>query len=132
MSSEVLFNAVGHAGSAARVLLAAILHRGELAALEAGQACDHVIGSLALVLGAAVLALLGGFAATLTFAALVWAHENRALLIGFLTLAYFLGAGGLAWFTVRRLRLWQPLAETRTQLRADHDCLGELLSSDGS
>jgi uncharacterized membrane protein YqjE len=131
MTSEVLFNAVGHAGSAARVQLAAILHRSELAALEAGEACDHLLGSLALVLGAAVLALLGGFAATLTFAALVWAHEDRAQLIGLLTLAYLLGAGGLAWFTLHRLRTWRPLAETRTQLRADHDCLGELLSSNG-
>ena len=130
MTSEVLINAVGRAGSAARVLLAAILHRSELVALEAGEACDHVVGSLALVLGAALLALLGGFAATLTFAAMVWSREDRTLLLGLLTLADFLGAGGLAWLTLHRLRTWRPLAETRTQLRADHDCLGELLSSD--
>lgn len=129
MQPDAVFSALDQAGPAARVLLPALAHRGELAALEAGEAGDHLAGSLALTLGAAILTLLAGFAATFAFAAFVWAREDRGLLLSLVAGAYFLGAIGLAGFTVRRLRRWRPLAETRRQLLADQTCLRDLIPS---
>jgi uncharacterized membrane protein YqjE len=129
MKPNALFSALDRAIPAARVILPALAHRGELASLEAGEARDHLAGSLALTLGAAILTLLGGFAATFAFAALVWAREDRGVLLALVALIYFLAAAGLAWVTTRRLGRWQPLPETRRQLLADQACLRDLLPS---
>lgn len=127
MQPAALLTALDQAVPAARVLLPALAHRGELASLETAEARDHLAGSLALTLSAAILTLLGGFTATFAFAALVWTREDRGLLLALLALAYFVTAAGVAWFTARRLRRWHPLPETRRQLHEDQACLRALL-----
>lgn len=127
MTPDALFTALDRVAPATRVVLAGLAHRGELAAVETGEARDHL--AVSALLGAAVfsLALLAGIALTFTFAALVWHRDDRGLLLGLLTVGYVVAAGGIAWALSRRLRAWGPLRETRRQLRADADCIAKLL-----
>jgi uncharacterized membrane protein YqjE len=104
------------------------MHRGELAGLELREARAHVAGTLAAAGIAATLGLLGGIAGTFAIAAAVWDSPNRGLILGLLTLAYFAAAGALAWWAVRRLKVWRPFAETIYQLREDCSCLHQHLS----
>jgi uncharacterized membrane protein YqjE len=114
-------------GSTARIGLTALSHRGELAALETGEARDHLAGSVALGLGATVFAVLGGFAFNFAIAASLWHRADRALLLAFVALAQLALAAGLVIWTCRRLRHWEPLRETRRQLRRDSELLQTLL-----
>ena len=91
--------------------------------IEISEARDYLVATTAMIVGAATLALLGGFAATLTFAAHVWDLPDRTLYLAYATIAYLLAAGLTGFLAFRRLRLWRPLHETRQQLRADAACL---------
>jgi len=115
-------------GSTPRIVVEALMHRGELAALELREAREHVTASAAAAAVAAALALLGGFAGTFAIAAAVWDSPHRGLILGLVTLAYFAGAAVLAWWTSRRLKEWRPFAETVYQLREDSSCLHQYLS----
>ncbi len=130
MTPDVLFTALDRVAPATRVVLTGLAHRGELAAVEAGEARDHLTTSILIGAGVFALALLAGIALTFTVAAAVWHRDDRGLLLGLLTAAYLVGASGLAWALARRLRAWRPLRETRRQMRADGDCFGRLFPDD--
>ena len=117
---------------ATRVVLAGLRHRGELAAVETGEARDHFV--LSVVIGVVVfaLALLTGVALTLAIAAAVWHRDDRGLILGLLALGYLLATASVAWALLRRLRRWRPLIETRRQLREDGACIDRLLPDDES
>jgi len=130
MNPETLLLGLDRVGPAAHVVLTGLRHRGELAALEAGEAGDHLAGSLALGLGAVVFAVLGGFAINLALAAAVWDRADRGLILAFVAVVELLLALGTGLLVARRLRRWRPLAETRRQLDQDCECIHKLLPSD--
>ncbi len=130
MNLRNVFAALGRIVPATRIVLHGLRHRGELATLETSEAGAHLAVSVCLGVGVAVLALLTGFAFTFAFAAAVWHRDDRGLILAALTLGYLLVAIGLGWGLVRRLRRWQPWAETRRQLDEDGACLEKLLSDD--
>lgn len=132
MTPDVLFNALDRVAPATRVVLTGLVHRGELAAVETGEAREHLTASILIGAGVFALALLAGLALTFTIAASVWHRDDRGLLLGLLTLGYVLAASGLAWALSRRLRAWSPLRETRRQLREDGRCIQNLLPNDDS
>ncbi|MBC7365402.1 MAG: phage holin family protein [Undibacterium sp.] len=110
-------------GSAPRIVLEGLVHRGELATLELVEARNHATLTTGLAGLAAALTLLAGFASTFTLAALVWQREDRGLILGLVTLVYVLGAVALGWIALRRLKTWSLFAETRHQLGQDYSCL---------
>jgi uncharacterized membrane protein YqjE len=117
-------------GPAPRIVLEGLMHRSQLATLEMTEARDHAARTALIGLLAGVGALLAGFAALLTLAALVWHRDDRGLILGLATLVIVIGAGALGAWAAHRLRTWQPLAETRRQLREDRICLENLLPED--
>lgn len=104
-------------------------HRRELAFLEVEEARDHAVVSTLLAVGTAMLGLLTGFAITLLVASLVWESPHRVAWMMGVCLVY----GGTAVWTgfvlVKRLRTWQPLHETHSQLEQDYQCLSKLIKS---
>lgn len=130
MNPQTLFNGLDRVGPATRVVLTGLRHRGELAAIEAGEAGGHLAGSLALGLGSVVFALLGGVAINLALAASVWHREDRGLVLAIVAVTELLLAVLAALLVARRLRHWRPLAETRRQLGADCNCIQDLLPGD--
>jgi uncharacterized membrane protein YqjE len=132
MMPDVLFNALDRIAPATRVVLAGLVHRGELAAVETGEARDHLTTSIIVGACVFVFTLLAGMAFTFAIAAAVWHRDDRGLLLGLLTLGYVLVGAGLAWGLVRRIRAWRPLREIRRQLREDGKCLENLLPDDDS
>lgn len=129
MDPVTLFHALDRVGPAARIALGGAGHRAELAAIELGEARDHLAGSFALGLGATVLAVLGGFALNLALAAAVWHRDDRGLILLGLAFAQLAAAVAAAVFCARRVHRWRPLAETRRQLREDRECLQNLMPS---
>jgi uncharacterized membrane protein YqjE len=116
-------------GSAPRIVVEGLLHRLELASLELKDVRAHA-ATTAIVAGiAGAFALLGGMAANLAIAALVWAREDRGLILGLLAIGYLIGAAAFGWWSRNRLKSWQPLAETRDQIREDCSCLQRYLSA---
>jgi uncharacterized membrane protein YqjE len=116
-------------GSAPRVVVEALAHRSELAALELREAQEHGLRT-ALFLGvAAVLALLGGFAANLAIAAAVWNRGDRASILAAVTAGYLVVAGALAYVGSRRLRTWHPFSETCRQFHEDCACIHDVIVS---
>lgn len=132
MTPDVLFTALDRVAPTARVVLTGLAHRGELAAVETGEARDHLTTSILIGAGVFALSLLAGMALTFTVAASVWHRDDRGLLLGLLTLGYLITAVGLAWGLIRRLRAWRPLREIRRQLREDGKCIDNLLPDDDS
>lgn len=128
-ASAGIFTALG---PAPRIILEGLAHRGELAALELVEARNHAAATTLIAILAGVLTLLGGFAGTFAIAAAVWDRDDRALILGLVTLAYFLGVGALGWWIARRLRTWHPLSETRRQLGQDGACLKGFLPASHS
>ena len=104
-------------------------HRAELAALELGEARDHALVSTLLAAGTAALALFTGFALTLLIASLVWDSPHRAGWLVGLCLVYLGAAAATGFALVKRLRTWQPLNETHTQLQEDFQCLSKLIKT---
>lgn len=127
MIADSFSHGLDRLGSAARAGLSALSHRGELAALEVGEARDHLAGTVALGLGATALTVLGGFALNFAVAASIWHRGDRALLLALFAGVQLALAAGLVFWTHRRLGRWQPLRETRRQLRQDGEMLQALL-----
>jgi uncharacterized membrane protein YqjE len=116
-------------GAAPRVVVDALIHRGELASIELTEATQHGAGTaIAAVLSVALL-LLGGFAGTFALAAAVWQRPDRGLILGLVTLAYLLGSAALGFVAFRRLKGWQPFSETRRQFHEDCACINDMFNS---
>jgi hypothetical protein len=114
-------------GSTPRILAEGLLHRGQLASLEFGEARSHAAKTGALAAAACAFALLGGFTGTLALAALVWDREDRSLILGLVALAYLAGTAGFAWWAASRFMSWRPMAESRNQIREDCTCIIQCL-----
>ena len=115
-------------GSVPRVVVEALMHRGELISVELKEARLHAARTAVAAVLACALLLLAGFAGTFAVAAAVWSREDRGLILGLLTLAYLAGSAALGFVAARRLRSWQPFSETLRQFRQDSVCLQETLS----
>ncbi len=116
-------------GEATNLLNDALSHRADLAAIELAEARAHAQLSLLLLGIAALLALLGGFALTLTLTGLVWDSPHRVAWLTGICVAYLLGAGIAGFLFHRRMQGWQPFAEIRNQLQQDHQCLIRIIKS---
>jgi len=82
-------------GSVPRVVVEALMHRGELISVELKEAQAHAARTAVSALLAGALLLLGGFAGTFAVAAAVWNRDDRGLILGLLTLAYLASAAAL-------------------------------------
>jgi len=109
----------GDSPSVPKLIAGALIHRGELAALEWGEARTH--GAVtALYAGlTSVFFLLGGMACTFAIAAAVWDRSDRGTLLFGLALAYIGLSAWAGWAAYRRLRAWIPFSETRRVLHGD-------------
>ncbi|HZZ20716.1 MAG TPA: phage holin family protein [Opitutaceae bacterium] len=116
-------------GSTPRVVVEALMHRGELASVELKEARQHGSRTAILAGVSGVLLLLGGFSATFAVAAAVWDSSHRGLILGLLTLGYLVGAGVLALVAARRMRDWKPFTESARQFRDDCACIHEIINS---
>jgi uncharacterized membrane protein YqjE len=116
-------------GETTALLDEALSHRTKLAAIELDEARSHAQTSALMLSACAVLGLLAGFAFTLTLAAIVWDSPHRGWWLGGLCSAYLVGAMGMALALYRRLQIWEPFAEIRSQLQQDHQCLVGLMKS---
>jgi uncharacterized membrane protein YqjE len=116
-------------GAAPRVIVEALVHRGELAALELKEAHAYGVRTAVMTGASAGLLLLGGFAGTFALAAAVWDRPDRGMILSLATLAYLLASGAFAFVASRRLRDWQPFTETTRQFHADCACIKELVTS---
>lgn len=127
MSVDQIPQILRTASPIARAALAGLRHRGQLATLEATEARDHLLVTLVFAVVAAVLLLVTLFTGTLAIAALVWDLPNRVTVLSLLALGYLAVALAAGGWILRRMRRWQPLAESRRQLDADCQWLEELL-----
>lgn len=116
-------------GSTPRVVVEALMHRGELASVELKEARQHGTRTAILAGVSGVLLLLGGFSATFAVAAAVWDSPHRGLILGLVTLVYMIGAGALAFVAARRMRTWKPFSESARQFREDCACIHEIINS---
>jgi uncharacterized membrane protein YqjE len=114
---------------AIKILADAMLHRGELTALELAEARDHIFVTILIGLAAIAVTLLGGFTVTVTLAIAVWDSPDRVLVLGLVSAVYLVGGGLLIWFSARRIQSWRPFKEIRKQLRCDHVCLHTLVAT---
>ena len=112
---------------ALKVFLEAGVHRGELAALELSQVSEYAFLTVTAWLAAVGFVLLGGFAGTFMLAAMVWDRPDRTMILGLITLIYFLCAGLFVYVTVARAKKWRPFCEIRRQLHNDNQCLQAIL-----
>ena len=119
-------------GSYLQLLLKALRHRGQLAALETSEAGVHLAGTMLAAIGAFCLMLLTGFTLTFAIAAAVWHLEARGWILGGLALVYLAAAALLAFRIHRRMSAWRPLASTRRQLGEDCDLLSEIIPDQSS
>jgi uncharacterized membrane protein YqjE len=129
MSSYGSSNPLAAPGSAPRVIVDSLVHRGELASLELREAQQHGFRTVILIGFSGILILLGGFAGTFALAAAVWQREDRGLILSLVTLGYLAGAAVLAYVASRRLRNWSPFAETCRQFHADCECLHDVIAT---
>jgi uncharacterized membrane protein YqjE len=116
-------------GSTSRVVVEALMHRGELAAVEFKEAREHGTRTAILVGLSCALLLLGGFCGTFAIAAAVWDRPDRGMILTLLTVAYLAGSGVLAFVTARRLKTWQPFSESARQFREDCACVHDIAES---
>lgn len=124
-SAEAPSSRWGAIGTAA---VEALGHRAELAALEAGEAGDHLVVTGALVMLAAGLALLAGLAGTLVAAWLVRDLPGGWAVIAGLAVLYLAAAAGCLAAARARWRRWRPFQTTAAQLRKDGTCLQAILN----
>jgi len=132
MTPDILLNALDRIAPTTRVVLSGLAHRSELAAVETGEARNHIVASVLIGVGVLAFTTLAGLALTFTIAAAVWHRDDRGLILGLLTASYLLLALGLGWGLIRRLRSWSPLHETRRQLCEDVACISNLLPEDNT
>jgi uncharacterized membrane protein YqjE len=114
---------------AASLASEALGHRMQLAGLELDEAGSHAQASLVLLAVSVLFGLLGGFAFTLTLAALVWDSPHRPWWLAGLCAAYLAISGIAAFVLARRFRTWRPFSETRAQLQQDQACLNQLIQT---
>jgi len=113
-------------GTTVRLFSDALANRIDLAEVELDETKVHA-GVTALLVGVIVsLVNFAGFAFTLMVAALVWESGHRGAWLAGLGGAYVLAAAIVSFVFWRRLRDWRPFAETKSQLKQDHQCLREL------
>jgi uncharacterized membrane protein YqjE len=127
MTPESAIHLFRRARPVGRALLDGASHRLRLALVELAGLRDQIFSSLMLGLGALILALLGGIAATFAIAAALWHREDRELWLALLTLAYFGVACMLAAVAALRLKRLRFLPETARQLHEDRLCVDALL-----
>jgi uncharacterized membrane protein YqjE len=113
-------------GTAIRLLTDAVGNRADLAALELEETRAEASTSLVLLGVVGCLAHCAGFAFTLMVAALVWDSPHRGAWLAGVGGGYLVAGGLVALLLWRRLRAWQPFAETKSQLKQDHQCLRDL------
>ena len=83
-----------------------------------------------MLIGAVVcLVHFAGFAFTLMVASVVWDSPHRSAWLAGLGGVYLVAGAIVAGLLWRRLRAWQPFAETKSQIKQDHQCLKELSKS---
>lgn len=122
-TTGALRHGVPRLAASARVLLRALGHRLDLAALEAREARVELVFFVALLGMAVAAAFLAGFTLSLLVAAIFWDTPYRVVALVCLAVAQIAAAvAGLGWVRARA-RAWRPLAETREQLRKDAECL---------
>jgi uncharacterized membrane protein YqjE len=116
-------------GVALSLLSESIENRKDLASLEIEEARDHAVVSTLLAAGTAALVLLVGFAITLLVASMVWESPHRVAWMVGVCAFYCIAAIATGSALRQRLRNWQPLKETHTQLEEDFQCLSKLIKS---
>jgi uncharacterized membrane protein YqjE len=116
-------------GTAIRLFTEALGNRADLAALELEE--TRAEASISTILAGVVICLVhcAGFAFTLMVAAFVWDSPHRGAWLAALGGVYLVAAAIAALRLSRRLRAWRPFAETKSQLKQDHQCLKELSKS---
>ena len=62
-------------------------------------------------------------------ASLVWESEHRVAWMLGVFMVYASTAVWVGSILVKRLRMWQPLQETHSQLEQDFQCLSKLIKS---
>jgi len=116
-------------GSTPRVVVEALMHRGELASVEFKEARVHGTRTAILVGLSCAFLLLGGFCGTFAIAAAVWERPDRGMILGLITAAYLLASGALAFAAARRFNTWKPFAETARQFHEDCACVHDIANS---
>lgn len=113
-------------GTTVRLLSDALSNRIDLAELELDETKTQASVSALLLGVVACLVNFAGFAFTLMIAALVWDHEHRGAWLAGLGTVYLVLAAVVGLVLWKRVRDWKPFAETKSQLKQDHQCLREL------
>lgn len=116
-------------GAVVRLLNDALENRLALAGVELDETKSHVSVAAVLLGIVACLVIFAGFAFTLMVAALVWDSPHRGAWLAGLGGFYVLAAAAVSFVLWRRLKGWQPFAETKSQLNQDQQCLKELTKS---
>lgn len=114
---------MGAIRDAAALGAAALVTRGELAALELAEARDRAARWLVLALIGAMLLLAALMVSSLWIVAVFWeAHGPQAIAV--VAIVYALAGGGLLWWLLARLRSSPPpLQATLEELKRDVDAL---------
>lgn len=116
-------SALGLVREAAALGVAALVTRGELAAIELTEARERAARWLVFALVAGVLLLAALLVASLWVVSIFW-DSHRSEAIAFVALAYALAGGGTMWWLVARLRAAPPLLQaTIAELKQDCDAL---------
>ncbi len=103
--------------------LAALITRGELAALELAEARDRAGRWLALAIVGGVLLLAALLVSSLWIVSIFWdTHRSQAIAV--VAVVYAAAGGGLLWWLLARLRSAPPLLQgTFDELKRDADAL---------
>jgi uncharacterized membrane protein YqjE len=107
---------------AAALGVAALVTRGELAAIELTEARERAARWLVLALVAGVLLLSALLVGSLWIVSIFWdSHRSEAIAVA---VVYALAGGGLLWWLLARLRAAPPLLQsTLGELKRDVDAL---------
>jgi len=117
-------SAFGLVREAARLVVAAIATRGELAAIELTEARERAARWLLLALVSGVLLLAALLVGSLWVVSIFW-ESHRSEAIAFVAVAYALAGGGMMWWLITRLRAAPPLLQaTLEELKQDCNALG--------
>jgi uncharacterized membrane protein YqjE len=114
-------------GSTPRVVVEALIHRGDLLAVELKEARVHGLRTAITVGISSVFLLLAGFSGTFALAAAVWQRNDRGLILTLVTLGYLAISGILAYIAARRLTTWHPFSETVRQFHEDCECVQDII-----
>jgi uncharacterized membrane protein YqjE len=121
--SGVAPSALGLVREAAALGVAALVTRGELAALELTEAREAAARWLVLALVAGVLLLAALLVASLWIVSIFW-ESHRSEAIAFVAVVYALAGGGMLWWLVGKVRAARPLLQaTLGELKQDCDAL---------